>query len=47
MALDREKVLSNEGKYMLLTENIKKKFSLNGACFSTNRKIILEGMMAT
>lgn len=47
MVLDRHEVLSNEGNYMLLTENIKKKFKLGGAFFSRNRKIILEGMMGT
>lgn len=29
MALDRQKVLSNEGKYVLPTKNIKKKLNLN------------------
>ena len=61
MALDREKLLFNEGNCILLTENIrkyvgvkctqvcnfKKKFSLGGALFGRNRKILLEGMMGT
>lgn len=41
-ALDRQKVLSNQGNCTLLTENIKKKFNPSGTCFSGNRKRILE-----
>lgn len=43
--LDRQKALSNQGKYTLLTENIKKKFNSSGACFSRKRKRILEGVI--
>lgn len=47
MVLDRQKALSNKGKYMLLTKNIKKKSNQSESCLGRNRKIILEGLMQT